>query len=196
MLVRDVMTSPAVTVTEGTTIREAARVLDAHAVTAVPVVDGSGTVVGVLSEADLIREMLLPDPRVHVETAPTVDPPRAGRVGEVMTRMPVVVGPAEDLSVAVDLMTSTTVKSLPVLEHGRLLGVLSRRDVLRALARADDTIETEVNALLRADGTDWWATVDNGVVEVAGPRSEPERRVAEVLAGSVAGVVAVRCVNG
>jgi CBS domain-containing protein len=195
MLVRDVMTCPAVTVTEGTTIRDAARVLDTHAVTAVPVVDRIGAVVGVLSEADVIREMLLPDPRVHVETPPTVAPPCAGRVDEVMTKMPVVVGPAEDLSVAVDLMTSTTVKSLPVLEHGRLLGMLSRRDVLRALARTDETIETEVNALLRADGTDWWATAADGVVEVAGPRSEPERRVAEVLAGSVTGVVEVRCVD-
>jgi CBS domain-containing protein len=196
MLVRDVMTSPAVTVTETTKVRAAARVLDAHAVTAVPVVDGSGALVGVLSEADLIREMLLPDPRVHVETPPSNHPPRVGRVGEVMTRMPVVVSPAEDLSVAVELMTSTTVKSLPVVEHGRLLGMLSRRDVLRALARADDTIEIEVNALLKADGTDWWATVEDGVVEVAGPQSEPERRVAEVLAGSVTGVVAVRCVDG
>jgi CBS domain-containing protein len=194
VLVREVMTSPVVTVSEEATIRQVARVLDAHSITAVPVVDDSGAVVGVVSEADLVREMLQADPRLHLVSPPAYDSTRPVRVSEVMTRMPVVVGGGEDLVVAVDLLTSTTVKSLPVLERDRLVGMLSRRDVLRVLARSDEAIEAEVNELLRADGTDWWATVEDGVVEVAGPDDEPHRRVAEVLAGSVAGVVGVRCV--
>jgi CBS domain-containing protein len=192
MLVREVMTSPAITVREDATIREAARVLDAHSVTAVPVVDGGDHVVGVVSEADLVRDMLLPDSRRHMETPPASEsrPPRL--VSEVMTRMPVTVSSGDDLEDAVELMTSTTVKSLPVIDHGRLQGMLSRRDVLRVLARADHVIEADVNELFRADEMDWVATVDDGVVEVTGPRDGPERRVAEVLARSVAGVTGVR----
>lgn len=196
MLVREAMTAPAVTVRGSTSIRAAARVLDEHSVTSVPVVDHDGQVVGVVSEADLLRVVLLPDPRVHLETPPSSDPARPRRVDEVMTAMPVVVSSSEDLATAVELMTSTAVKSLPVVDRGRLVGMISRRDVLRVLARSDDTIEAAVNELLRADGTDWWATVEDGVVVVSGPRDEPERRVAHVLAGSVAGVVEVRCVGG
>jgi CBS domain-containing protein len=196
MLVREVMTSPAITVREDATIREAARVLDAHSVTAVPVVDAGGHVVGVVSEADLVREMLLPDSRRHMETPPASDSQPPLLVSEVMTRMPVTVSSGDDLEDAVELMTSTTVKSLPVVDHGRLQGMLSRRDVLRVLARADDAIEAEINELFRADETDWVATVDDGVVEVTGPRDTPERRVAEVLARSVAGVTGVRFLAG
>jgi CBS domain-containing protein len=192
MLVREVMTSPAITVRDDATIRQAARVLDTFSVTAVPVVDGAGHVVGVVSEADLVREMLLPDTRLHMETPPAIGTQPAGFVSEVMTRMPVTVTSDEDLGVAVELMTTTTVKSLPVVDRGRLIGMLSRRDVVRVLARADEAIEAEVNDLFRADGTDWEATVDDGVVEASGPRDAPQRRLAEVLARSVAGVSAVR----
>ncbi len=192
MLVREVMTSPAITVREDATIRHAARVLDAHSVTAVPVVNAGGHVVGVISEADLVRDMLLPDSRRHMETPPASDSQRPRLVNEVMTRMPVTVSSGDDLEDAVELMTSTTVKALPVVDHGRLMGMLSRRDVLRVLARADEAIETEITELFRADGTDWVATADDGLVEITGPRDAPERRVAEVLARSVAGVTGVR----
>ena len=192
MLIREVMTSPAITVREDATIRHAARVLDAHSVTAVPVVDDSGHVIGVVSEADLVRDMLLPDSRMHMETPPAEGTQRPRLVSEVMTRMPVTVSSGDDLGVAVELMTSTTVKSLPVIDHGQLVGMLSRRDVLRVLAREDEAIEAEVNELFRADGTDWVAAVEDGIVEVTGPKDTAERRVAEVLARSVTGVSGVR----
>ncbi len=195
MLVRDVMTKTPITVRPETTVKEAARVLDAASITAAPVLDEAGTVVGVVSEADLIRDLLPLDPRAHVEPQSMSAVSPSGSVGDVMSAMPVTVDPAEDLRVAVELLTSTTVKSLPVLHQGRLVGVLSRRDVLRVLCRDDSRIEAEINELFRADDTDWLASVRDGVVEVSGPRGSAEITVAGVLAASVPGVVSVRCLD-
>jgi CBS domain-containing protein len=192
MLVREVMSSPAVTVTARTSVREALRLLDRHSITSLPVVDGRGAVVGVVSEADLVREAVIPDPRSHMLAPEATDVPPASHVEDVMTRHAVTVADSADLAMAVDLLTSTTVKSVPVVSDGRVVGVLSRRDVVRLLARDDERITAEVSELFRSDGVDWLVEVVDGVVEVSGPRDEPERRVAQVLAGTVPGVVAVR----
>jgi CBS domain-containing protein len=192
MWVRDAMSTPAITVGEETSVRAALKLLDEHCVTSLPVVDEEGRVVGIVSEADLVRDALLPDPRTRLipqevrETAP----PR--KVAEVMTRHPVTVTEHDDLAEAVELLTSTAVKSVPVLAEGRLVGVLSRRDVVHLLAREDERIEAEISELFRADGVDWLAEVSDGVVRVSGPADEKQRRLAQALAGSVAGVVAIR----
>ena len=192
MFVKDVMSTPVFSVHEGTSVREALRLLDKHAITSLPVVDRDGALVGVVSEADLLRDTVPHDPRRRM--LPTVVPEDAPArtVSEVMTSRPVTVGPTDDLATAVELLTSTSVKSAPVVDHGRLVGMVSRRDVVHLMARRDEQIEAEVSELFRADGTDWIAEVVDGVVTVSGPRTASERNVADVLAASVPGVVAVR----
>ena len=66
MLVREVMTTRPVTVTPEASTKDALRLLDRHSITAMPVVDPDGVVIGVVSEADLVRDALPPDPRAHM----------------------------------------------------------------------------------------------------------------------------------
>lgn len=194
MFVQDVMTAHPVTVEMGTSIKEALVLLARHGVTSLPVVSSGRRVRGVVSEADLIRESVARDPRVQeapIESC-AVSPPRT--VDEVFSPHAVVVHPDDDLAVAVELMTSTSVKSLPVVDrHNRLVGMVSRSDVVRLLARADTDIEGEVDELLRSLGyPNWLVEVHDGVVEVTGPAGPSEGALARTVAGTVPGVVDVR----
>ena len=81
MLVREVMTSPALTVHTQTPIDEAISLLDQHAITMVPVVSGAGVLVGVLSEADVVRDALPPDARTHLIPAGELPVPGCPRRG-------------------------------------------------------------------------------------------------------------------
>src|SRR5690606_28455359 len=86
MLVRDVMTSPAITVARDAPVRRAIRILHENDITAAPVVDAAGTLVGVVSEMDLLRGEFDPDPRASVlPVRPTAAPPPR-QVADVMTR--------------------------------------------------------------------------------------------------------------
>ena len=192
MLVREVMSAPAITVSMQTLTRMALKMLDEYGITAMPVVDDHGEIVGVVSEADLVRDEILPDPRVHMIPISITEwgPPQ--RVGDVMSTPVLTVSSSTDLAVPVDRMTSTVVKSLPVVDDGRVVGVVSRRDVVHVLARRDDSIRVELEDLVRSESADWEVEVADGVVHILGPADQHERRIAEVLAGSVAGVIAVR----
>lgn len=192
MLVREVMSAPAITVTTQTLTRKALKMLDEYGITAMPVVDAHGAIVGVVSEADLVRDEILPDPRAHMVPISITDwgPPQ--RVGDLMSTHPLTVSSGTDLADAVDLMTSTVVKSLPVVDDGRVVGVVSRKDVVHLLARRDDSIRGEVEDLVRSEGVDWTVEVTDGVVHFRGPADRHEQRIAEVLASTVSGVVAVR----
>jgi CBS domain-containing protein len=192
MLVRELMTSPAVTVGPEASVKQAAGLLADHAVTALPVVDGAGSLVGVVSEADLLGGAVLPDPRAH-ERPVTVPLGTVGtRVADVMTHFPLSVRPDADLAVAVELMTGTVVKSLPVVDHGRVVGVVSRRDVVAVLARSDRRIEAEVDELLRSADLESDVSVSEGVVVIEGPTDPHAQETARILASTVQGVVGVR----
>lgn len=193
MFVHDVMTARPTAATPGMSVKEALVLLDRHRITSLPVVDGAGHVLGVVSEADLIRERIDPDARAHILGGQTFDD-RPATVEDVMTRHPMTVHRQTDLAEAVDLMTSTSVKSLPVVDdHDRLVGIISRSDVVRVLARSDDALEAEVDELLRSLGHDeWLVEVTDGVVLVSGPATERDRTLAHTAAGSVSGVVHVR----
>jgi CBS domain-containing protein len=193
MLVREVMTLNPVTVQPATPVKEALRLLDAHAITAMPVVDRVGAIVGVVSEVDLVRQGLPHDPRAHMipDLVSSIDPPVCVR--EVMTRLPVTVSEESDLADAVELMTSTAVKSLPVVDdERRLVGMISRRDVVHRLSRPDEEIEGELDARFRQLGVEWLATVDDGKVAIDGPVGDRARNVAMTTAATVPGVRSVR----
>jgi CBS domain-containing protein len=192
MLIRELMTSPAITVTGQTPIGAALQLMDERKITSLPVVDQHGALTGIVSEADLVSDGGLLDDRFPVAAVRTTaaTPPR--RVAEVMTHLVVSVRTDDELEVAIDLMRSTMVKSLPVLENGRVVGMISRSDVIHLLAGRDRRIQTEVVELLNAESPGWAVQVQDGVVTVTGPADPHERRLAELLSGTVRGVVAVQ----
>jgi len=194
MLVREVMTQWPISVHPETSTREALRLLDEHTITAMPVVQPDGRIVGVVSEADLVRDAVPGDPRTHLDISR--DDPRTSRPGtvaEVMNHHPVTVGPQADVAEAVELMTSTAVKSVPVVDDTlHVLGMLSRRDVVHVLARADERLAREIDDLYRAVGMDWSVDVQDGLVTVDGPVGDKARALAETLAVTVPGVSGVR----
>jgi CBS domain-containing protein len=192
MMIRDLMTTPVVSVTAETPIGAALRLLDDQKITAMPVVDKNGVLTGIVSEADIVQDTTLLNDRVPIAAIRTTTetPPR--RVADVMSHLVVTVDVDDELDVAIDLMWSTMVKSLPVMEHGSVAGMISRSDVVHLLAGRDDRIRAEVRELLQAESTDWQVDVRDGVVTVVGPADPHERKLADVLAGTVRGVIAVR----
>lgn len=191
MLVREVMTSPAVTVGRETPLKQAIRLLDEHQITAMPVLDEDGHLVGVVSEADVLRDSVPADRRVHerwvVITAPIVHL----AVTDVMTHLPISVSPDDDLSDAVELLVGTQVKSLPVVLSGRVVGMVSRRNVIAVLARQDLLIEAQIDEELRQAGVECTVEVDDGVVHLEDAAGADALRVAQVIASRVPGVVGV-----
>lgn len=192
MLVREVMTENPAGVEPSTTIKSALRLLADRRVTALPVVGPNRKVCGVVSEADLIRDLLPRDRRTH-EIAPADTRTPARLVGDVMSAHPVTVHGDTDLVDAVELLTSTTVKSLPVVDReGSLEGMLSRSDIVRLLARADEDVEREVDDLLRSTGLDgWFVQIVDGNADLVGPEGTRDALVARLLAETVPGVIGV-----
>lgn len=192
MLVSDAMTRTVVTIGAGATLKDAARKLAAHSITAMPVVAEDGRVVGVLSEADVLRDTLVADQRSHLSLVSVAEHPAGTYVVDVMTTLPMVVEPETDLAEAARLMTDTAVKSLPVVDRGVLVGVVSRTDVIALLARSDVQVEAEVEDLVRSSDQDWLVTVEDGVVTLDGPVDDADRRLARALTSTVRGVVGLR----
>ncbi len=187
----EVMSSPVVTVGGDLTTKQVARMLVENDITAAPVVDENGLLVGIVSEADLIRGEIQPDARTHLTylTDPTI-PPSEG-VAEVMTRDVITVPASADAADIAALMLKAGIKSVPVVEDNIPVGMVSRRDLLSTLARDDESIAAEVTARLTdySDGpSPWSVSVADGVVTLTGDTTIDEFRVARLLAGTVTGV--------
>jgi CBS domain-containing protein len=95
-----------------------------------PVVDASGLLVGVVTEADVLRVVTPGD-----EHRGSTQEALPATVGGLMRPLPITVPPDCDLPTATDLMTCTAIKSLPVVQDGRVVGLVSRSDLIRGLAR-------------------------------------------------------------
>lgn len=155
--VRDVMTSPAVTVAPETPFTAIAATLIEHDISGVPVVDPQQGLVGVVSETDLVDRQVhgyrrrarsvLAD---HLRGRDTERVRKAGGLtaGELMTRAPVTVRPGDGLKGAARRMLEQGCKRLVVVEDGAVVGVVSRHDVLRPLARPDADTLADVRRLL------------------------------------------------
>jgi len=198
MRVRDVMSSPVVTVAPDTHLKEVADLLVRHEVSAVPVVE-DGALVGIVSEADLVPLELAPDPRAHL--APVREPPPGVPrvVAEVMTREVVALPEGADAAEAGRLMLERRIKSIPVVQGRRVVGIVARRDLLKVLARADEEIAGDLRALLEEElgpPSPYRVTVRDGVVELTGPPDPTVRRLATLLVRGVPGVVEVRFPQG
>jgi CBS domain-containing protein len=196
VLVHEVMTKSPVSVRPDTSTKAALQLLDRHGITMMPVVDGDGDVLGVVSEGDLVHDSLPPDARAHLMPQADRRATHPMRVEEVMTRKPLWVHRETDLGEAAELMISRAVKSLPVVDGSHLVGMVSRRDVVHALARDDEPIRDQLADLFRSLEQDWTVEVRAGDVFVDGPVGAKESAMAEAVAATVPGVITVTVREG
>ena len=194
MRVREVMSSPVVCVPPDMPVKEVAELLVRDGISAVPVVE-DGELVGIVSEADLVPLELAPDPRAHL-LPPAELPGQLPKVaGEAMTREVVALAEDADLAEAGRLMLERGIRSIPILQGRRVVGIGARRDLLAVLARRDQDIGRELAGLLAAElgePSPYRATVQDGNVELRGPSDPTSRRRASLLAREVPGVLEVR----
>src|SRR5947209_14250336 len=115
MNVSDVMTRNVITVKENQTKEQAARLLTQHRISGLPVINHNGQVVGVVTEYDVIAK-------------------DGKSVGDIMTRGIISVTPDTDLDAAGHILVHERIRRLPVLDQGKLVGIVSRLDVVRIVA--------------------------------------------------------------
>lgn len=144
--VRDVMTRDVVTVTEGTKIRDLCSILEEHGISGVPVVSETGELVGIVSEKDIVAHQVaglepeFVDPDLYELIASKyVGLDELGRghdrmyVEEIMNRTVVTVSPEMDVAEAAQVLLEKGRRRLPVIEDGKVVGIVSVLDLLRAL---------------------------------------------------------------
>lgn len=189
MLARDIMTSPVVTAAPDMPVNEAIRLLDKHDITALPVVDQRDRLVGIVSEADLLRGRIARDPRAQVRPTEVVSPDNDSTVADVMTPGVLAVNESTDASDIARMMLDTGIKSVPVTRGQRVVGIVSRRDLIRALATDDEQVEDSIHALFSEAGLEGWSVkVVDGQVQLSGRGPAREARMAATLARTVSGV--------
>ena len=214
MYARDIMSSPVVAVTPETTIADAVKLLAERHIGGMPVVEGD-KVVGMFSESDLLHraETQTERPRRSAwrewlasnrELAANFLHERGTQVRDVMTSPIVSVSEFAHIREIADLLERKAIRRVPVLRDGKLVGIVSRSDLVRALASvveietspSETLADSEVReAIVRAfEGKRWGLTAQNvlvkdGVAHLWGiVRSEEERRAIEMTVEKVAGV--------
>lgn len=189
MLVRELMSSPATSLRAGSRLESAVQVLAAQHISAVPIVDAYSHVVGIVSEADVLREGLPEDPRTHLRPIQESATPWHRLVDDVMTLDPVTVEAHSDASRAAELMADMGWKSLPVVNDRQLVGVISRSDVLRALATPDREVQQRIaDEFAQIGREDWTVEVVDGVVTLRDVNPGREARLARAIAETLPGV--------
>jgi CBS domain-containing protein len=195
MRAKDAMTSPAITVTPDTHCKDAAALIVRHRISALPVVDASGRLVGLVSEADLLPLEATPDPRSQATPLARGLEPLPRTVEEVMVRGAFTVEEDTDLGVVAQRMLEASVKRFPVMRGDRVIGIVSRHDLVKVIARTDEDVEAGVRSTLNEEGmrlSGVRVRVRDGVVELTGEDDRQTLRLAEILARSVPGVLDVR----
>ena len=195
--VADVMTRDVITATPETPFKQLEQLMAEHGISALPVVDAAGVTVGVVSEADLLlkteadggagggwspgrRER---DSKAHAQTA-----------SGLMSSPAIAVEPGAPLAAAARLMRKGSVKRLPVVDGGRLVGIVSRADVLKAYLRSDadilaDIVEGVIKSSMWLDPETIEVKVDDGVVRMHG--TVDRRSDVEILSRLTLGVEGV-----
>jgi CBS domain-containing protein len=186
MQVKDVMTTPAITVREDASLHDVAEVLAMQRVSGLPVVDPDGAIVGVISEADIIRK----------EAGQLSE---ARTAGEAMTAPALTFEPWRPVTEAARAMLREQVNRLPVVSDGELVGIVARADLVQAFVRADAEITEEIreSAALRWHGIDpngLTLSVREGEVKVDWPlASAGDAELVEQVIRRIPGVVSVEC---
>jgi CBS domain-containing protein len=201
--VRDVMTTRVVAVRKDASFREMAAMLRSSRISAFPVVDDAGRVIGVVSEADLLVKEAVQADSMSLLAAlrhfREEDKAAGITAGDLMTEPAVTIGPDAPVQEAARRMYDRRVKRLPVVnEAGHLTGIISRVDVLSVFDRTDGEIRHEVTqqvlpGILRTTPHGPDVTVRDGIVTLAGQlRGDHEGRAILEAVRHVQGVVAVR----
>ena len=191
MQVVDLMTTNVISVTPETPIKDAARLMFRHRVSGLPVIGSAGEVLGIITEADFLR---LEVARLAEEEVSPVE-----SVGQVMSSGVVTISGDMGVAEAAQIMAVQDIKRLPVLgPEGKMVGILSRLDVVAVFTRPDEIIEDEIREdLLRrvlfVDPDDIDVAVANGVVTFTGEiGTANEARLLEELARRLDGVMRVQ----
>jgi CBS domain-containing protein len=201
--VKEIMTTQVVAVKLGATFKEMAAALRGNRVSAFPVIDDDGKVIGVVSEADMLAREVLDADRAGTITAMLHRGEQHAADGltarDLMTHPAITVTPDDSVEQAARLMYTLQVKRLPVIDRsGGLVGIISRADVLAVYDRPDDEIRQEIigNVIVRGFGQDpgrFTVGVQAGVVTVTGsPESVELGHDLVRTMRYVQGVVAVR----
>ncbi|WP_327111140.1 CBS domain-containing protein [Streptomyces sp. NBC_01341] len=202
--VKDVMTHTVVAVGLDARFKEVVAAMNRWQVTAVPVLEGEGRVVGVISEGDLLlkEELRDEDATMVGQRARLTDYAKAGAVTarDLMSSPAVTISASSSLPAAAHLMVHRRVKRLPVVdERGILKGIVSRIDLLKVFLRKDEELADEVKQevierLFPVSHQSIGVKVVQGRVTISGTvRDASLIPVAERLAGAVEGVVDVHC---
>lgn len=206
MKIREIMSGDVLTVATDTSLKEVAEILADRRISGLPVVDGDGFVVGVVSEADILFKERGPSTRSGV-FAWVLDryglegqlKLEARIAGEAMTSPALTIEPQRSVAEAAHLMLDRRVNRLPVVdEHGKLIGIVTRADLVRAFARSDAEIEREIkedvleHTLWLRDPGSVKVAVTGGEVTLAGEvENEAEAEIVDSFVAKVPGVVAV-----
>lgn len=198
MKARDVMTSDVAAVRADTTIRDVAKLLLEKRISGVPVLDAAGAPIGMVTEGDLIgredadREarrdwwlgLLAEGEQLNADFLSTLGPVGARTAGEVMSKPVVTVGEDADTSEIARLLRAYRIKRTPVVRNGRVVGIVSREDLLRELAEREPphAAPRPKSWLLPAGLT---TLRDHPHDEAASPKGEPPAQ-ADDEAGTVA----------
>lgn len=206
MKVREVMSAKVFTVRPEATLKEVARTLAEHRISGVPVVNGQGTVLGIVSEADILVKERGPSPRhgglvAWVVGGGVADPEKlaARTAAEAMTAPAVTIPITRTVAEAARLMIAEGVKRLPVVDaHGTLHGIVTRSDLVRAFARQDGEIEREIRhdvieSALWLDPNELEVRVSRGETTLSGEvECRTDAEALPRLVERVPGVVSVR----
>ncbi len=215
MKARDVMVSPVITVKPGSTVREVAKLFLDRRISAVPVVDDHGKLVGIVSEGDLLHRAeagtqqqrswwLLALTRDEALAANYVKA-HARKVSDVMTTEVTTATPDAPLHEIADLLETHSIKRVPIVKDGQLVGIVSRANLIQAVASERKALDIPLSDVAIRDkllahlkGQRWAhtdllnVTVIDGVVDLWGvSNSDVERKAIRVAAESMPGVRAV-----
>lgn len=199
--VRDVMTESVVSVRRGTPLKEVAILLIDQRISGVPVVDVDGAVLGVVSEGDLLIKEQGPNVLRHRplvrflgesrETRAQLAKLGAVTAAEAMTTPAVTIASDRSIHEAAALMTARSVNRLPVVDAGRLVGIVTRADLVRAYIRSDDELartirEDVLRGILWLDPASFTVIVTDGVASISG---RVERRSTADMVGRTVSMV-------
>ena len=204
MKIEQIMTTDVATVSGDTPLKDVARMLTGKRISGVPVCDADGIVLGVVTEADILRKEqgFMPEPggvlgwlfeKADAEGMRLL----ARTAAEAMTAPPVTIAPDASVFDAARIMTTRGINRLPVVKDGRLVGIVSRADLVRAFHRTDAEIELELNEdvllhTLWVSPDDVHVSVEDGVVVLEGKvENRTQAELVAAYARRVPGVVDV-----
>jgi CBS domain-containing protein len=215
MKARDIMVFPVVTVTPNSSVRDLTETLLKNQISGVPVVDDQGRLVGIVSEGDLLhrseaetergRGRWLPPMTADETLAAEYIKAHSRKVADIMVRQVVTADPDTPLDEIASLMEENSIKRVPIVSNGRLVGIVSRANLVQAVASKSIGLEVKQEdaeirdkLLIHLKAQSWVhtsllnVTVNGGLVHLWGmTSSETERKAICVAAETTAGVHAV-----